>query len=64
MKSAFEIIFSKETLYLVVLFILSILGMDFIESKLITKDTLYPALIFIIPVIAWFFLFVKPTIKK
>lgn len=64
MKSAFDIIFSKETAILVVLFIISIVLMDITESSLTIKNTLLPALIFIIPAIVWYFYFVKPTIKK
>lgn len=63
MNSFFEIIFSKETLILVGLFILSIFLMDKVEAMMTTKDTLYPALVFLIPVIAIFFLFIKPTLK-
>ena len=64
MNSFFEIIFSKETAILVVLFIISVVLMDITESTLTVKNTLIPALIFVIPAIVWYFYFVKPTIKK
>ncbi len=59
-----EVIFSKETAVLVVLFIISIVLMDITENALTVKNTLLPALIFVIPAIVWCFYFVKPTIKK
>lgn len=46
------------------LFFLSTFLMIKIESWMVDKNTLYPALVFLLPAIAWFFLFVKPTIKK
>lgn len=59
-----EAFFSKYTLILVGLFFLSVWLMTSIEDALTVKNSFLPALVFLVPAVVWYFVFVKPTIKK
>lgn len=59
-----EAFFSKYTLILVGLFFLAWWLIGSAEDAMTVKNTALPALLFLIPAVVWFFVFVKPTIKK
>jgi len=64
MNSFFEIIFSKDTAIVVLMFILAAFLCLKIEDISETKNTLYPILGVLPSIAIWYFYFVRNTIKK
>ncbi len=64
MNSFFNIIFSKDTGVVVLMFILAVFLSLKIEDMNTDKNTLYPLLGVIPSIIIFIFYFVKPTVKN